>query len=109
LEEAEKISRMSSISLFDRGCFGHFGSIFTDSGRFRPVFWPIFPFFVLFSTWTHGILASKMRPCTIGHPRIVLRYNVCPQPLSKIHFGNIRKFNLHTLDGYFTLRRRWMG
>jgi hypothetical protein len=82
LEEAEKISRMSSISLFDRGCFGHFRVIFEDFGQFRPVFWPIFPFFVLFSTWTHGILASKMRPCTIGHAKTIIKQGVCPCALS---------------------------
>jgi hypothetical protein len=59
LEEAERIGRMSSISLFGRGSFSHFGSIFTDSGRFRTFSGLIFPLFVVFQSPRHGILARR--------------------------------------------------
>jgi hypothetical protein len=55
-----------------------------------------------FSPPKHVIHARRRGPCTIAHRRIVLKQDVRPQPMSKIHFGNILEFRLHTFGQYFT-------
>jgi hypothetical protein len=86
-----------------RGLFFHFRAISGTFGQFRPVFRPDFSVFVFFRIFSDGIHAPRRGPCTIGHPRIVLRQDVRPHPLSKIHFGNTGEFRLHTFCPHFTL------
>jgi hypothetical protein len=47
--------------------FSAFRPIFTRLGRFWEFSGAIFPVFVIFRTWAHGILANQTRGRTIAH------------------------------------------
>ena len=59
--------------------FCPFLAILVIFDHFRSFLAPHFPSFVFFRVFSDGILARRRGPCTIGHPRIVLRQGVCPQ------------------------------
>ena len=68
-----RISSAGEFCLFSRGPFFTFRPIFAHFGRFWWISGAIFPFFDVFSVFGDGILARRMRPCTIGHPEMVLK------------------------------------
>jgi hypothetical protein len=66
--------------LFLGAVFSTFGPIFHQFSQFRGFLDPIFPVFVIFRSWAHGILARKIAPCTIAHRKTLLkRANWAPQ------------------------------
>jgi hypothetical protein len=74
----DAISKMkvAEFLLISGGYFFHFWAIFTRFGQFWSIFGVDFSVFLFFSTFRYGILAPRTRPCTIGHRKQVLRYNV---------------------------------
>jgi hypothetical protein len=86
LVPAYEIGRRLQTPYFTEHLFsvlGHFGSIFALIGQFRPFFGAHFPSLPTFTVSPHGILARRIAPCTIAHPKQRLKQDVRPQPLSK--------------------------
>jgi hypothetical protein len=74
-----QFSPAGEFCLFQGGPFSSFWAIFAGLGQFWSIFGVHFSFFHFFSIFRYGILAPRTRPCTIGHRKTVLRYNVCPR------------------------------
>jgi hypothetical protein len=68
LEAGRKIRRMPRKCLFDGATFCDSGVVLSGFGRFRQFSGLIFPLFVIFRTWAHGIPDPRSQPCVVAHP-----------------------------------------
>jgi hypothetical protein len=62
-----------SFCLFSGGSFFDFRAIFAYFGQFRLIFGVDFPLFDVFSSFRYGILDPRMAPCTMAHPKRLLK------------------------------------